>query len=118
MTRRYQEAEVSRVLQDVESGTKVVDVCRKYGVSRTTVHRWQRKYATTELEQLAPLKHLQANANNGGPQAFRTQDAYVKHLESKLDRLGAENARLKKIVVHQALDIDALRDLVAGRGDC
>ena len=81
---RYKEEQIIRMLKEVESGTTVAEVCRKYAVSEQTVYRWRSKYsgiATSELQRLRALE--------------------------------AENSRLKKIVAQQALDIDALKELTA-----
>jgi putative transposase len=59
-------------------------VCRKYAVSEQTVYRWRSKYSGIETSDLQRLRELEA-----------------------------ENSRLKKIVAQQALDLDALKDLVA-----
>lgn len=80
---RYQEEQIIRILKEVESGTTVAEVCRKYGVSEQTVYRWRSKYDGLESSELQRLRLLEA-----------------------------ENSRLKKIVAQQALDLDALKDLV------
>jgi putative transposase len=61
----------------------VAEVCRKHGISEQTVYRWRNKYGGIETSELHRLRALEA-----------------------------ENSRLKKIVAHQALDIDALKELV------
>ncbi len=81
---RYKEEQIIRILKEVESGTTVADVCRKYRVSEQTVYRWRNKYSGVDANELQRLRELEA-----------------------------ENSRLKKIVAQQALDIDALKDLVA-----
>ncbi len=81
---RYTEEQIIRILKEVESGTTVVEVCRQYGVSEQTVYRWRSKYGGLKTSELQRLRALEA-----------------------------ENSRLKKIVAQQALDIDALKDLVA-----
>lgn len=81
---RYTEEQVIRILKEVESGTTVAEVCRKHGISEQTVYRWRNKYGGIETSELQRLRTLEA-----------------------------ENSRLKKIVAQQALDIDALKDLVA-----
>ena len=81
---RYTEEQIIRILKEVESGTTVVELCRQYGVSEQTVYRWRSKYGGLETSELQRLRALEA-----------------------------ENSRLKKIVAQQALDIDALKDLVA-----
>lgn len=83
MKKRYTEEQIIRILKEVESGTTVASVCRKYGVSEATVYRWRQKYSGMEQSQLRRLKELEQ-----------------------------ENARLKKIVAEQALDIDTLKDLL------
>ena len=81
---RYNEEQIIRILKDVEAGTSVAEVCRKYGVSEQTVYRWRSKYGGLETSELQRLRELET-----------------------------ENARLKKIVAQQVLDIDTLKDLVA-----
>ena len=81
---RYSEEQIIRILKEVESGTSVAEVCRKYGVSEQTVYRWRSKYDGLETSELQRLRELET-----------------------------ENARLKKIVPQQVLDIDTLKDLVS-----
>ena len=81
-SKRYTEDQIMRILQEVESGSPVVSVCRQYGVSEATVHRWRSKYKGMDQASLKRLRELEA-----------------------------ENSRLKKIVSQQVMDIDALKDL-------
>lgn len=81
---RYKEEQIIRILKEVESGTPVTEVCRKYAVAEQTVYRWRSKYggiATSELHRLRARE--------------------------------AENSRLKKIVAQQVLDIEAWKELTA-----
>ena len=86
MKKRYTEEQIIRILREVESGTSVAAICRKYGVSESTVYRWRQKYQGMEQSELRRLKELER-----------------------------ENVRLKKIVAQQALDIDTLKE-VLGKG--
>lgn len=81
---RYSEEQIIRILKEVESGTAVAEICRKYGVAEQTIYRWRSKYAGLETSELQRLRGLEA-----------------------------ENNRLKKIVAQQALDIDTLKELVS-----
>jgi putative transposase len=81
-TRRCSEAQVFRILKEVESGMPVVNVAREHGVSPATIHRWKSKYGGMALSELKRLKALEE-----------------------------ENARLKRIVAQQALDIELLREI-------
>jgi putative transposase len=81
---RYTEEQILRILKEVESGVTVAEACRQYGVSEQTVYRWRSKYGGLETKELQRLRLLEA-----------------------------ENSRLKKIVAQQALDLDALKELVA-----
>ena len=83
-TRRYSETQVFRILQEVDSGTPVVDAARKHGVSPATIHRWKARYGGMTLSELKRLKALEE-----------------------------ENARLKWIVAQQALDNELLREINA-----
>ena len=82
--KRYSEEQILSILREVETGTSVLEVCRKYGVSENTVYRWKSKFGDMNQEQLRQLKQLEA-----------------------------ENTRLKRIVAQQALDNEALKELLA-----
>ena len=81
-TRRYSEAQVFRILKEVESGIPVVNAAREHGVSPATIHRWKSKYGGMTLSELKRLKVLDE-----------------------------ENARLKRIVAQQVLDIELLKEI-------
>ena len=57
-TRRYTEAQVFRILKEVESGIPVVNAAREHGVSPATIHRWKSKYGGMTLSELKRLKAL------------------------------------------------------------
>jgi transposase len=68
---------------DVElgKGLKVPEVCKQLGISEQTYYRWRQKYGGMDPEMAKQLKGLQK-----------------------------ENARLKKLVADQALDIQILKE--------
>ncbi len=72
------------MLREGEVGAKVVDLCRKYGMSDATYYNWKAKYAGLTVSELKRLKALEE-----------------------------ENRRLKQIVGEQALDIRALKELLS-----
>ena len=81
---RYNEEQIIRILREVETGTSVAEVCRKYEVAEQTVYRWRSKYGGLGTSELQRLRELEA-----------------------------ENSRLKRIVAQQVLDIDTLKELVS-----
>ena len=84
MKKRYSEEQIVRILGEVSAGQSIAETCRKYGVSEGTVHRWRERYGSMGASEVKQMRHL-----------------------------AAENARLKKIVAQQAMDIDALKELLA-----
>jgi putative transposase len=72
-----------RILEEFEAGKSVEELCREYNVARSTVYMWRKKYGGIDKPLLKKLKGLEK-----------------------------ENARLKKIVAQQALDIDSLKDML------
>jgi putative transposase len=72
---------------DVElgKGQKVPDVCKVLGITEQTYYRWRQKYGGMAPEMAKELKALQT-----------------------------ENARLKKLVANQALDMEILREAAKG----
>jgi putative transposase len=77
---RYTEEQIIKVLREQESGSKVSELCRKYGISEQTFYRWKSKYGGMSVSEARRLKALEE-----------------------------ENRRLKQIVGEQALDIRALK---------
>jgi putative transposase len=82
--KRYSEEQIIRILDEVRGGRAVAEVARSYGVSENTIYRWKSRFGEMNREELHRLRELEA-----------------------------ENARLKRIVAQQALDIDALKDVVS-----
>jgi putative transposase len=71
-------------LREAESGTPAKELCRRAGISIVTFYRWKSKFEGMEISEMRRLRMLED-----------------------------ENARLKKIVAQQALDIDALKAVVS-----
>jgi putative transposase len=86
MRKRHTPEQIVRKLREVEAqiaaGAPIPEVARKLGVSEATLHRWRNQY--------------------GGMKAHA-----MKHLKE----LEKENARLKKIVADQAVDISILKEM-------
>lgn len=82
--KRYSQEQIIRILREVESGTTIGEVGRKYGVAENTIYRWKSRYGEMQAAELQRLKELES-----------------------------ENSRLKRIVAQQVLDIDALKELLA-----
>ncbi len=83
---RHTPEQVIRKLRDAErmlaGGAELADVCRSLEISVQTYHRFVQAVPRGRREEIVVLKNLQK-----------------------------ENARLKKLVANQALDIDMLKDV-------
>ena len=88
--RRHTTEQVIHKLREADallaSGSTVADGCKQIGVSEATYHRWRALYAGLE------------------PNAVR-----------RLRTLEKENARLKRIVADQAVDISILKEVARGQ---
>ncbi len=82
--KRFTEEQIIGVLKEAEAGAKVPELCRKHGVAEVTFYRWKAKFGGMEISDAKKLKALEL-----------------------------ENARLKRMVADQALDIQMLKDLNA-----
>ncbi len=67
------------------AGKDLAEVCRHLEIGESTWHRWLTQYGGMKASDAKRLKELEA-----------------------------ENARLKKLVANQALDIDMLREVAEG----
>jgi putative transposase len=83
MKKRFTEEQIIRILQEAEAGMKVMDLCRKHGISDATYYNWKAKYGGMTVSDAKKLKSLED-----------------------------ENRRLKRLVADQALDIQALKAVV------
>lgn len=84
---RFSEEQVVRILQEVEAGKSVREVCKAHGVSENTFYLWRRKYGGMETQDVKRLRELEA-----------------------------ENSALKRIVADQALIIDATSKVMRKNG--
>jgi putative transposase len=87
--RRHTPEQVVRKLREADrllgEGKDVAEVARHLEVSEQTYHRWRNQFGGMKADDARRLKELER-----------------------------ENARLKRIVADQALDIDALREISRG----
>jgi putative transposase len=81
--KRFSEEQIIAVLKEAEAGAKVLELCRKHGISDATFYNWKAKYAGMTVADVRRLRELES-----------------------------ENAKLKRIVADQQLDISALKDLL------
>jgi len=82
------ETDVLVVLREVETGSKVSEVCKRHSISETTFYRWRARYAKVDRENLPQIRNLQI-----------------------------ENERLKRMYVELALKNTALNDALGAVGD-
>ena len=82
---RFTEAQIIGILNEQEQGgIKVLELCRKHGISDATFYNWKSKYGGMKVDELKRLKELEQ-----------------------------ENSRLKKIVANQSLEMDIIKDLLS-----
>lgn len=84
--KKYSEEQIISVLKEWDAGAQLKDVCRKYGVTDSTLYNWKRKYGGMEVSDAKKLKALED-----------------------------ENRKLKRIVADLTLDNTALKDIVSGK---
>ena len=87
--KRYTTEQIVAKLREAEKlqgqGLTIPQLCKRLGVSDQTFYRWRLKYGALKEDEAQRLKALEQ-----------------------------ENARLKRIVAEQALDISMLKDLQKG----
>jgi putative transposase len=81
---RFTEEQIIGVLREQEAGAKVAELCRRHGISEATFYNWKAKYGGMEVSEAKRLKALEE-----------------------------ENAKLKKLLAEQMLDVAALRELLS-----
>lgn len=56
--KHFTEEQIVAALRQAEAGMKVVDVCRKMGVSEQSFYRWKTKYAVLGISELREMRQL------------------------------------------------------------
>lgn len=84
MKKRFSEEQIIGVLKEHMVGGNVGDLCRRHGISQTTLYKWKAKFGGMEVSDAKKLKALEA-----------------------------ENAKLKKLVADLSLDKLMLQEVVS-----
>ena len=80
---RFTEEQIVGILKEHEAGAGTAELCRRHGISQQTFYRWRQQYGGLERGEARRLKAREE-----------------------------ENARLKRLVAEQALDNQALKELL------
>ena len=81
---RFTEEQIVAILKENEAGTLTKELARRHGISQGTLYNWRRKYGGLKVNEAERLKQLED-----------------------------ENAKLKRLVAEQALDIVCLKDVIS-----
>ena len=82
--KRFTEEQIIGVLRESEAGAKTDDICRRHGISSATFYTWRKKYGGMDTSEAKRLRELEI-----------------------------ENAKLKRIVADQMLDMSSMKELLA-----
>ena len=82
--KRFTEEQIIGVLKESEAGAKRDDICRRHGISSATFYTWRKKYGGMDASEAKRLRELEI-----------------------------ENAKLKRIVADQMLDMSSMKELLA-----
>jgi putative transposase len=82
MKKQFTEEQIVRTLSRLKNGSTPKELGREIGVSEATIYNWRKKFRNMTINEAKRLRELEA-----------------------------ENAKLKKLVAEQALDIVMLKDV-------
>ena len=80
---RFSEEQIIGILKEHQAGLSAAELCRKHGVSEATFYKWRSKYGGMEVSDAKRLKALED-----------------------------ENAKLKKLLAEQMMDVATLREML------
>ncbi len=80
---RFTEEQIIGVLKEHQAGLSAAELCRKHGVSDATFYNWRSKYGGMEVSEAKRLKQLED-----------------------------ENAKLKRLLAEQMMDVATLREML------
>jgi putative transposase len=78
---QFNEEQILKILEEAKAGKKLSDLCREYRISNYTFYTWRKKFSGLEVSEAKRLRELEQ-----------------------------ENARLRRVVADQVLDITVLKD--------
>lgn len=81
--KRFTETQIVSILHQQEAGKSVKDISREHGISDATFYNWKARYGGMQISDVKRMKDLEE-----------------------------ENARLKRIVANQTLEIDAVKTVL------
>ena len=81
---RFTEEQIVGIIQEYAAGAKVMDLCRRHGMSDATFYKWKAKYGDMQVSEVKRLKELED-----------------------------ENGKLKKLLAETMLDNAGLKGLLA-----
>ena len=82
--KKHTPEQIVAILRRIDSGETAQGVCRELNISEATLYRWKQQYGALELDEVKELKGLRD-----------------------------ENARLKRLVADQLLNIQVLKEVNA-----
>ena len=80
---RFTEEQIIGILKEHEAGATAADLSRKHGISDATFYNWRSKYGGMDVSDAKRLKGLEA-----------------------------ENAKLKKLLAEQMMDVATLKEML------
>jgi putative transposase len=80
---RFSEEQIIGILKEHQAGLSAKELCRKHGISDATFYKWRSKYGGMEVSDARRLKTLES-----------------------------ENAKLKKMLAEQMMDVATLKEML------
>ena len=80
---RFSEEQIIGILKEHQAGLGAKELCRKHGISDATFYKWRSRYGGMEVSDAKRLKTLEA-----------------------------ENAKLKKLLAEQMMDVATLKEML------
>ncbi len=56
--RRYQEAEIHKIMEEYKNGISIQRIIEKYGISQATFYNWRTKYGSLSSEDMIQFNKL------------------------------------------------------------
>src|SRR6516165_878980 len=78
----HSEEQILHALRQAESGTRVSEICREYGITDATFYIWKKKYAGLALNELRELRQLREE--NGKLKRLAADLSLVRHILRRL----------------------------------
>ena len=77
-TSKYSPEQIAQALRQAESGTPIVEICRKLQVTEQTFYRWKKKFGELGTPEIRELRQLREENRKLKPEPVNENETFER----------------------------------------